>query len=115
MPAPWLSIGCPPVEEYLMAMEMPATYNPVDVAGYAKIVFDVDNKNVVVHWSDGTHATFGDDKRVMVSGSDTTPDYLANKIAAGTGVQVQLVNAGGNEQLLISSDGGFFNAFLIGG
>ncbi len=116
MAVPWLTLGCPPVEEYLTAREMPATYNPIDVAGFAKIVFDVDNKNVVVHWSDGTHATFGDDKRVMVSGTDTTPDYLSLKLQAGYGIELAIANSGANEQLRISNtDGGFFMGFLLGG
>lgn len=116
MPTPWLAFGCPPVEEYITAREMPASYDPVDVAGFAKIVFDVDNKNVVVHWSDGTQATFGDDKKVMVTANDTTPDYLAGKIVAGQEISIQVQNPGGNEQLLISNTGsGFFMGFLIGG
>lgn len=41
---------------------------------------------------------------VTVSAADTTPGYLDNKVAAGSGITKTIVNPGGNEQLQISAD-----------
>lgn len=43
---------------------------------------------------------------VRVSGTDTTATALVNKLVAGAGVTITLVNAGGNEQLSIAASGG---------
>ena len=106
MPTPFLSLGCPAVDDYLQAREQNATYNPVDVSGFAKLVFDVQNKQLVIHWSDGTQTGFGlDTKKVLVSTTDTTEGYLGDKIVAGAGVNVSVLNAGLNEQIEISATG----------
>lgn len=51
------------------------------------------------------HASGGvDDHKVLVSATDTTPGYLQEKLAAGFNIQLNLLNAGGNEQLEIASN-----------
>ena len=42
------------------------------------------------------------DEKVGVTSNDTTPDYLLNKIAAGTNVAINELNDGGDEDLEIS-------------
>lgn len=44
-------------------------------------------------------------RTVAVSDNDTTPNYLQNKIIAGTNVTVDVINEGGNEQVRISASG----------
>ncbi len=46
------------------------------------------------------------DHKVLIDASDTTPDYLASKIVAGTGITLNVLNPGGNEQLEIVNSGG---------
>lgn len=43
---------------------------------------------------------------VKVSSSDTTADFLVNKLIAGSGVTITKNNPGGNETLTISAGGG---------
>lgn len=45
------------------------------------------------------------DEKVAVSGTDTTPDYLLNKITAGDGINLDTLNGGADEQLEINSKG----------
>lgn len=52
--AQFLTLGCPPVEDYLKAREQNGLYNPVDEVGFGKLVLDVQNRRLVIHWSDGT-------------------------------------------------------------
>lgn len=47
----------------------------------------------------------GDDK-VKISGADTTPDFLAPKITAGSGITLSIQNPGLNETLNIAVTGG---------
>ena len=47
-----------------------------------------------------------DTKKVLVSGTDTTEDYLGAKITAGTNITINTLNAGANEVLEISATGG---------
>lgn len=44
------------------------------------------------------------DHKVLVSATDTTPGYLQEKLVSGFNIQVNLLNAGGNEQLEIASN-----------
>ncbi len=46
----------------------------------------------------------GVDELVKISSDDTTADYLEDKIAAGTGVTLNVLNPGGDEQLEIITD-----------
>lgn len=43
-------------------------------------------------------------RRVMVSADDSGPGYLEDQVVAGDGVDVSVVNPGGNEQLTIAAD-----------
>lgn len=43
--------------------------------------------------------------KVKVTDADTTPGNLSDKIAAGDGIDLTVLNTGGNEQLEISSEG----------
>lgn len=43
--------------------------------------------------------------KVKVTDADTTPGNLSDKIAAGEGIDLTVLNPGGNEQLEISSEG----------
>lgn len=54
--------------------------------------------------ADGTGAN--DDFRVAVSDNDSTPGFLADKLAAGSGVTLTVLNDGANEQVEIGWDGG---------
>lgn len=45
------------------------------------------------------------DGQVAVSPTDTTPDYLVNKLSALPPLQIDVANAGSNEQLVISAPG----------
>jgi hypothetical protein len=45
----------------------------------------------------------GTDEKVKVTAADTTPDFLAPKIAAGANISLAVLNAGANEQLEISA------------
>jgi len=45
------------------------------------------------------------DHKVLVDGADTTADYLAAKIVAGTGVSLTILNPGGNEEIQINNTG----------
>jgi hypothetical protein len=44
------------------------------------------------------------DHKVLVDAKDTTPDYLADKIVAGDGITINLLNPNGDEQLEITTD-----------
>jgi hypothetical protein len=44
--------------------------------------------------------------KTAISGADTTPNYLEDKIVAGSNITITKLNTGGNEQLEISSTGG---------
>ncbi len=46
------------------------------------------------------------DHKVLVDSADTTPGFLMDKIAAGAGIILSILNIGGNEQLRITSTGG---------
>ena len=46
------------------------------------------------------------DHKVKVHSVDTTPDFLAAKLVAGTGITLTTLNPGANEQLRIASTGG---------
>jgi hypothetical protein len=47
----------------------------------------------------------GDSATVKVTGADTTADYLASKLSAGTGIVLTTLNPGGDEIIEISSPG----------
>lgn len=47
----------------------------------------------------------GSDGRVLISAADTTLDHLEDKLVEGTGISITKLNAGGNEQLEISTSG----------
>lgn len=143
MANPYITIGCPDNQEYLVAKEQNTGYVPVIETGKAKIVLQAD-KGVIAHWSDGTVENLrlftalsdvpnsysgsgghyvrvksgedglefvpapvgATDELVKVSTNDTTADYLGNKLVAGTGVTLTVLNAGANEQIEISASGG---------
>lgn len=44
------------------------------------------------------------DTKVRVSADDTTPNYLENKIIAGTGIVINTLNPAGNEQIEINAN-----------
>lgn len=46
------------------------------------------------------------DRKLKVTSADISPNYLYNKISAGSGIVLTLLNVGGNELLRISSTGG---------
>lgn len=48
-------------------------------------------------------AAGGSDEKVAVTSDDTTPDYLLNKLAAGTGITLTETNGGGNEDVTIAA------------
>ena len=47
----------------------------------------------------------GLDENVKVSDNDTTADHLDDKIVAGSGIALTVLNDGGNEQLRIAATG----------
>lgn len=47
----------------------------------------------------------GSDEKVKVSNVDLTTNFLNNKISAGSGISLNILNPGGNEQLEIASTG----------
>ena len=51
------------------------------------------------------NAAGGTDEKVKITSADTTTGFLQNKLVAGTGVTLSLLNSGGNEQLQINSSG----------
>ena len=55
----------------------------------------------------------GEDKKVQVSSTDTTTNYLENKLAAGSNVTITKVNPGANEQLSLSAQGGVVSDELV--
>lgn len=46
----------------------------------------------------------GMDEKVKISSNDTTTGYLVNKVSAGSGIFVQKINSGANEQLEINTN-----------
>ena len=44
--------------------------------------------------------------KVAISATDTTPDYLVNKLVAGSGVTITKNNSGGDETLTIAAGSG---------
>ena len=53
-----------------------------------------------------TTAPVSNDHKVAVTGADTTPNYLASKLVAGTNVTLTTLNPGANEQIQIDVTGG---------
>jgi hypothetical protein len=54
-------------------------------------------------YGDGSNLLGVEGEKVKVSTGDTTSDYLFNKLSAGTGVNLSIVNPGGNEKIGIST------------
>jgi hypothetical protein len=54
-----------------------------------------------------------DDKRVKVSSNDTTPGFLEEKIAAGPGIDLEVLNEAANEQVQVKT--GYRRHFLLMG
>lgn len=52
---------------------------------------------------DGVKYTFSNDELVRVSATDTTSNYLYEKLLAGTNIELLQANIGGNEAIIISS------------
>jgi len=103
MAVPYLTLGCPPVTDYLKAREKTSAYNPVDEAGFTKLVFEGDTRQLAIHWADGTKTSIGvDTKKVLVSNTDTTEGFLGQKLVAGNSIQLNTLNAGANEQIQVS-------------
>ena len=44
--------------------------------------------------------------KVLISGTDTTRDYIGSKVSAGTGIQFTVLNQDANESLQIATTGG---------
>ncbi len=55
-----------------------------------------------------------DDKKVMVSNDDTTPDYLLSKLVAGTNITLTEQNGGGNENIKVDADDIFSFEAIVG-
>lgn len=66
----------------------------------------IDNAKVL-HWRDENNntGTFADNQKVLVSATDTTSEYLLDKLQAGTNITLTKTNTGGNETILIESSG----------
>lgn len=47
--------------------------------------------------------------KIKISSTDTTPDYLLNKLVPGTNVTITQVGTGGNETLVFASTSGGFS------
>ena len=47
----------------------------------------------------------GGNNKVKVDGADTTPDFLFPKLAAGTGINLTILNVAGDEQVEINATG----------
>ena len=57
----------------------------------------------------------GDSLKVKVSSDDTTEDWLSSKLSAGTNIQFNILNEGGNEQIQITSISGVTDHGLLTG
>lgn len=66
------------------------------------IVF-LSNPGRVVIISQDANGTLSDTNKVSVSGNDTTPGYLSEKLQAGTNITLTIQNPGADENILISS------------
>lgn len=79
----------------------PATYNNI-----SRALFAIIQASVSYFAAQGipTNAPTDDDQ-VAVSGNDTTPGFLIQKLAATGGITFNILNAGGNEQLQIDGSG----------
>jgi len=54
-----------------------------------------------------------EDHKVLVSAADQVAKFLVEKLVAGANIQLQILNAGGDEQLEISATGGGSSPFRI--
>lgn len=48
--------------------------------------------------------------KVKISGDDSTPDYIEDKLSSGSGVNLSVSTPGGNEGLIISISGVVHNS-----
>lgn len=71
-------------------------------AGQCKVTFLEDTDDLAFLFFAG----LGGDHKVAVSGTDTTPNFLRVKLAAGAGISLSILNSGGNEQVQITATGG---------
>jgi hypothetical protein len=70
-------------------------------------VYDELNRQVSdwVYSANVIYASPGSDHKVLNSGTDTTPNYLAAKLSAGTNIALSTQNGGGNENTQIAVTG----------
>lgn len=105
--------------------EINADEDVVSAAGFSPQASGVQNTDLMI-WREGSDMMFedptvgsgvslqqllegsgvqGQDVNVKISLDDTTPGFLEDKLVAGSGINVTVLNDGGNEQLEISTSG----------
>lgn len=85
-----------------------------DYSGRTELVYRDDAGNVIRITNNGSINVSAADEKVKISNTDTTTDYLFNKIAAGAGITLTKLNPAGNEQLQIATDTAFSATFTAG-
>lgn len=96
-----------------MAEQLKRDQNHVTVQG---AVTDDSNQTVEMWRADATTKRLlvsavvagSQNGKILVDGADTTYEYLATKLVAGTGITLTVINPGGNETLEISSVGSIY-------
>jgi len=88
-----------PITDFLSLPDTPSSY-----AGAGGLFLKVKATEDGIEFASGGGA--GTDEFVKVTASDTTAGYLNSKLVAGSNITLTVLNAGGNEQLEISSTGG---------
>jgi hypothetical protein len=98
------------------------------VGGAGELILNHDQENVTLlydasinNWLirgglvlGGTDDDYANINKVSISGADTTPGFLANKLVEGNNIQLSLGNAGGNEQIIITANVGDPNRVING-
>lgn len=98
----------PSIEEETQYENRAAGDNPVDPGA----IRYVDGSFLMLDSTGLFNPRDGTDDKVGASPTDTTPADLLAKLAAGSNITITLLNAGGNEQLEISSAGGIGDVLL---
>lgn len=87
------------LSSFLDLNDTPNTYS--GQAGKVPTVNGTENGLIFLDVNGG--GGLGDTNQVKVSANDTTPDYLFSKLQAGSNITLTIQNAGGDENILISS------------
>ena len=86
-----------PPDEYIIASVIS------NVVCYGDPAPDVGDVGALYQTADGTAVFVSFTKKVLISSDDTNARYLETALTAGTNVSLTVTNAGGDEQLQISS------------